>query len=323
MPPNSESQDQTHQRFLQEAIGLLQQVDQDLQALQTEAESGPILDRLVHSAHLLRCGGAYFHLPSVEILAHRFRGVLKALQDQASELRAEWIEALVQISSCLQQLRAAYTQAEPPDAAQFLAQAQPIFVALETQLSAAYGGHLARMAQRDQDLVQQICVTELPQVLERLERSLNPSAPVAEQIESHLQHLLGFGEFLVLPKLVVIARAALSALRADPDTTLEVGQLALSSCREAQATLLSRTGTTAKGRNLTQLLDQAQDASGAVPPVLYFLADATDWLDAMERDLLHLTERDNLLVINSLMRTTHTLKGAAVGANLETIVALA
>ncbi|MGF1601176.1 MAG: response regulator [Thermosynechococcaceae cyanobacterium] len=328
MLPNSESQDQTHQLFLQEAIGLLQQVDQDLQALQTEVESGPILDHLVHSAHLLRCGGAYFHLPSVEILAYRFRGVLKALQDQATDLRPEWIEALVQIKACLEQLRVAYTQAEPPDAAQFLAEAQPIFATLETQLSAAYGGHLVRMAQRDQDLVQQICVTELPQVLERLEASLRQSAaPAGEQIQAHLQNLLGFGEFLALPKLVVIARAALAALQADPDTALEVGQLTLNSCREAQATLLSKTGTVAEGTvaeggNLAQLLVQAQDASGKVSPVLYFLVDATDWLDAMERDLLHFTERDNLLLMNSLMRTTHTLKGAAVGANLDTIVSV-
>jgi chemotaxis protein histidine kinase CheA/ActR/RegA family two-component response regulator len=328
MPPNSESQDQTHQQFLQEAIGLLQQVDQDLQALQTASDPSPVLDRLVHSAHLLRCGGAYFHLPSVEILAYRFRGVLKALQDQATDLRAEWVEALVQISACLQQLRVAYTQAEPPDAAQFLAEAQPIFAALETQLSAAYGGHFARMAQRDQDLVQQICVTELPQVLERLETCLQQLDPTFEQIQRYLQSLLGFGEFLALPKLVVIARAALVALQADPDTALEVGQLTLNSCREAQATLLSKAGTAAEGTavegvNLAQLLVQAQDVSGAVSPVLYFLADATDWLDAMERDLLHLTERDNLLLMHSLMRTTHTLKGAAVGAHLETIVSLA
>jgi two-component system, chemotaxis family, sensor histidine kinase and response regulator PixL len=321
MPPNSESQDQTHQQFLQEAIGLLQQVDQDLQALQTVSDPSPVLDRLVHSAHLLRCGGAYFHLPSVEILAYRFRSVLKALQDQVTDFRAEWVEALVQISACLQQLRVAYTQAEPPDAAQFLAEAQPIFAALETQL--AYGGRFASIAQRDQDLVQQICVTELPQVLERLETCLQQSDPTFEQIQRPLQSLLGFGEFLALPKLVVIARAALAALQTDPDTALDVGRLTLNSCREAQATLLSKAGTAAEGGNLAQLLVQAQDASGAVSPVLYFFADATDWLDAIERDLLHLTERDNLLLMHSLMRTTHTLKGAAVGAHLETIVSLA
>ncbi|MFB2972369.1 response regulator [Aerosakkonema sp. BLCC-F183] len=55
----------------------------------------------------------------------------------------------------------------------------------------------------------------------------------------------------------------------------------------------------------------------------YFVAEAPELLQAIEQDLLTLREDYSLVKVHSLMRTTHTLKGAAANMGLETIKTIA
>ncbi|MFB8790754.1 MAG: hybrid sensor histidine kinase/response regulator [Potamolinea sp.] len=55
----------------------------------------------------------------------------------------------------------------------------------------------------------------------------------------------------------------------------------------------------------------------------YFLQEAPELLQALEQDLFSLEETNNLNRVNNLMRTTHTLKGAAASIGLETIKSVA
>lgn len=51
----------------------------------------------------------------------------------------------------------------------------------------------------------------------------------------------------------------------------------------------------------------------------YFLAEAPELLQSIEQELLNLREDYSLVKVHSLMRSTHTLKGAAANVGLETI----
>src|SRR4028118_306628 len=55
----------------------------------------------------------------------------------------------------------------------------------------------------------------------------------------------------------------------------------------------------------------------------YFLQEAPELLQALEHELLSLREDYSINKINNLMRTTHTLKGAAASIGLETIKTVA
>jgi two-component system, chemotaxis family, sensor histidine kinase and response regulator PixL len=55
----------------------------------------------------------------------------------------------------------------------------------------------------------------------------------------------------------------------------------------------------------------------------YFLQEAPELLQVLEQGLLGLREDSSLNKINTLMRSTHTLKGAAASVGLETIAAVA
>lgn len=313
-----EPQDQAQQLFLEEVVVLLQQVERDLQALQTASDSVPLLECLVQAAHLLRCGGAYFRLPSFELVAHRLKGILKVLQH--SDLRRDWLPPLLEITGGLQRLRTAYATGQPT--ASVLVQVQPYFATLMAQLSTAglSRDRMPRTAQLDQDLIQQVCVAELPQLLTSLEAALvDHDRPAA--IRACTQDISTFGEFLDQPQLREISRATLAALEPQPEAGLEIGQLALMGYQEVQA----GTGTSAlytEVLNQLRAYGQHRDIPRQKSAGLDFQAAARDWLTEIEQDLLQLTERDSLPTVHNLMRVTHTLKGAAMGANLDLVTSL-
>src|SRR5919199_1194599 len=55
----------------------------------------------------------------------------------------------------------------------------------------------------------------------------------------------------------------------------------------------------------------------------YFLQEAPELLGVLEQDLLSLREDYSINKVHNLMRTTHTLKGAAASIGLETIKTVA
>jgi len=55
----------------------------------------------------------------------------------------------------------------------------------------------------------------------------------------------------------------------------------------------------------------------------YFLAEAPELLRSIEQELLHLREDYSLVKVHSLMRITHTLKGASANVGLDTIKTIA
>ncbi|GET36662.1 hybrid sensor histidine kinase/response regulator [Microseira wollei] len=55
----------------------------------------------------------------------------------------------------------------------------------------------------------------------------------------------------------------------------------------------------------------------------YFVQEAPELLQALEQDLFSLAEERTIVKVHNLMRTTHTLKGAAANVGLETIKTIA
>ncbi len=312
MPLTPESQPQ---KFLAEAAALLQQIDRDLRDLETALDSDSILERLVHAAHLLRCGSAYFQLPSIELLAHRFKNVLQHLRGR--EFNPNWSQSLSQLNTCLKQLCFVYTKGE--STVESLAQAHSIFTVWEHQLKTSDSSGGPRITQVDQGLVQQIYTTEFPLHLQQLEQGLAERDRI-NIVRTKAQELLGFGALLALSQLISIAQAALNALKAKPEAALEIGQLLLISCQNHQ---LTPSQSPAPSEGLTQLIAYASIQQQPTSPLTSFLTDATDWLNTIEQDLLNLDEHNPLPQIYNLMRVTHTIKGAALSANLDTVTFLA
>ena len=67
----------------------------------------------------------------------------------------------------------------------------------------------------------------------------------------------------------------------------------------------------------------ANDPSIREQSYQYFLQEAPELLQVLEQDLLTLRENYNVNKVHNLMRTTHTLKGAAASVGLETIKTVA
>jgi two-component system, chemotaxis family, sensor histidine kinase and response regulator PixL len=239
---DAQIQDQAYQFFQQEALELLQILEDGLLTLH-EDRSTQQLHALMRAAHSIKGGAASVGLSGIQKIAHKLEDVFRALYRREDPLDAELEEALLQGYDCLrlpliEQIETGYFDA---DAA--WQKAEPIFLVLEAALANEMNGEfeLPSSMELGIDIVSEVFSGDVDRGIARLESVLADPAqqPIAGEIRSMAEVFMGFGDLMGLPGFSAIAHQILETLNAQPENALNIGYVAVENLREAQAAVLA------------------------------------------------------------------------------------
>ncbi|NET58914.1 MAG: response regulator [Symploca sp. SIO2E6] len=238
---NIDTDDQAYEFFVQEALELLQRLEEGLLSLQTDHAVQKI-HGLMRAAHSIKGGAACIGLTGIETIAHNLENGIRALYQEETVFDLE-LEDLLLIafdhlrSPIIEQIE---TGQYDPQAA--VDKAKPVFEQLEAKL----GHSLAESAELPEvemegDITQFLFTEEVTQGLHRWESLLaNPQASeTIEDIKTQVEVFASLGEMLNLPDFVAIANTTLKALQVNPEALVTISQLALANFREVQQAVLS------------------------------------------------------------------------------------
>lgn len=265
MAMNSAIHDQAYPFFLEEAPELLQTIESGLLTL-SEGKDTSQIHAIMRAAHSLKGGAASVGLEAIKTLAHRLETIFKSLYSDRIELDGELENQLLAAFDCLrlpltEQFNQGYF-----DAPSALAQAEPIFSALEQRLEAAIAeteNYIPSSSDLGLDMATSIFEVDVQQGLEHLDQVLaNPAAyEVAGELRAQVEVFIGFAELLELSGFGQIAETTLQALDTCPDQALAIAQLAVEDFRAGRDGVL--TGSDASGGAPSASLQEL--ARGAAP----------------------------------------------------------
>jgi two-component system, chemotaxis family, sensor histidine kinase and response regulator PixL len=274
--------DQAYQFFQQEALELLQTLEDGLLTLHDD-QSTQQLHALMRAAHSIKGGAASVGLPGIQKIAHKLEDVFRALYRREDPLDAELEEALLQGYDCLRLPLVEQIETGWFDADAAWQKAEPIFLVLEAALANEMGAEfeLPSSMELGIDIVSEVFSGDVDRGLVRLEFVLAApeQQPVAGEIRSMAEVFMGFGDLMGLPGFKAIAHQILEAVNAQPENALEIGHIAVENLREAQAAVLAgdRTEGGCPSPALLALSMSAIDAGDQFSEI----AMGSDFLDAV------------------------------------------
>jgi len=238
---NTDTDDQAYEFFVQEALELLQRLEEGLLTLQTDHAVQKI-HGLMRAAHSIKGGAACIGLTGIETIAHDLENSIRALYQEETVFDLELEELLLKAFDHLRAPIIEQIQTGKYDAQVAREKAKPVFAQLEEKL----GHPLAESAELPEvemegDITQFLFTEEVTQGLHRWESLLaNPQAPeVIEDIKTQAEVFASLGEMLNLPDFVAIANTTLEALQVNPQALVTISQLALADFRTIQQAVLS------------------------------------------------------------------------------------
>jgi chemotaxis protein histidine kinase CheA/ActR/RegA family two-component response regulator len=250
MSLDPELHDQARQLFLQEALELLEQIQQGLSALQRD-NSLSQTHSLVRSIELLKSGAAQLNLTDVYDLAHRFENILRSIWQTSFKVHGELSELLRQAHRCLHLTLLSRLTMKRQDSLGFLAEAESVLSHIEELLHQPQSSSELPTAIEVEgelvDVMETLLNKDVSQALEQLEVSLNQAdaSQLTTEVAAQIEILLSLGELLEISEFVTIAQIALANLQASPQSTSSIGFLALNDFQVALNSRLQRkTATT-------------------------------------------------------------------------------
>ncbi|NEQ66698.1 MAG: hypothetical protein F6K21_14565, partial [Symploca sp. SIO2D2] len=238
---NIDTDDQAYEFFVQEALELLQRLEEGLLSLQKDHAVQKI-HGLMRAAHSIKGGAACIGLNGIETIAHDLENGIRALYQEETVFDLELEELLLKAFDSLKLPIIEQIETGKYDAQAAIEKAKPVFEQLEEKL----GHPLAESAELPEvemegDITQFIFTEEVAQGLHRWENMLaNPQAPEAiEDIKTQVEVFASLGEMLNLPDFVAIANTTLKALQVNPQALVTISQLALADFRKIQQAVLS------------------------------------------------------------------------------------
>ncbi|NEP58329.1 MAG: response regulator [Symploca sp. SIO2G7] len=238
---NIDNDDQAYEFFVQEALELLQRLEEGLLSLQKDHAVQKI-HGLMRAAHSIKGGAACIGLNGIETIAHDLENGIRALYQEETVFDLELEELLLKAFDSLRLPIIEQIETGKYDAQAAIEKAKPVFEQLEEKL----GHPLAESAELPEvemegDITQFIFTEEVTQGLHRWESLLaNPQAPeVIEDIKTQVEVFASLGEMLNLPDFVAIANTTLKALQVNPQALVTISKLALADFREIQKAVLS------------------------------------------------------------------------------------
>jgi two-component system, chemotaxis family, sensor histidine kinase and response regulator PixL len=233
--------DQAYQFFEQEALELLQVLEDGLLTLRTQSDL-PHVHQLMRAAHSIKGGAASVGLPGIQKIAHKLEDILRALYRREDPINEALEGALLQAFDCLRVPLQAQIELGHYDEAAAWEQAEPIFSFLETVLAKDLGAdiELPTAAELGIDIVHEVFTGDVQREMDRLAGVLqHPDVPPIDgEVRATADIFFGIGELLGLPGLAAIAQATIQALEANPRQALEIGALLLNDMRNAQVVVL-------------------------------------------------------------------------------------
>jgi chemotaxis protein histidine kinase CheA/CheY-like chemotaxis protein len=215
-------QNNLEQDFVQEVLGLLQQIHNGLLELPRNY-SAAHMRNLVRSTHIVSTA-TQVNLTEVHNVAYRLEKVFRFLSLVNTEIDSNLMAWLLEADECLRMLFIAKIQGKSDDAAKILAKAEKVFSQLEMRFS-----NTSETANLKQDVSHLILNTDVVQALENLERILTESQAekLPEQLKSAANIFLDFGDRLKISEFVAIAHMTIATLKISPQAAETIGRIAL------------------------------------------------------------------------------------------------
>ncbi|NJM64583.1 MAG: response regulator [Acaryochloris sp. RU_4_1] len=230
--------DPAYQLFFQEALELLSQIDLTLQEV-LAVPSAAAIDFLLDNTQTLAQGAQSLSLTLLCQPAKTFEGLVLRFQQSPLALTPDDADALRQAYKNLQGALVTYlSQSEQPsgfispvESSQSLAIAPPSPIA-PAETSAV-----------ETDVTTLMLTTDVAELLSQLHQALvNPQVyNLADELKTHTEALLGWGEVLELSEFITIAQSTLEMLNSNPQSAVSIGQLALAGFQSAYKTALQST----------------------------------------------------------------------------------
>lgn len=238
---NPSIRDQAYQFFQQEALDLLQSLEDGLLNLRSQYDIPHVHD-LMRAAHSIKGGASSVGLPGIEKIAHKLEDVFRALYRHTDPPDADLEEALLQAYDCLRLPLLEQLNTGQFDDEAAWAKAEPIFTLLEAvfQLEIGADVELPTAAELGVDIVYEVFSGDVQRGIDRLTEVLqHPEVePLAGEIRATAEVFVGIGDLLGLAGFSAIAQATLQALDCHPEQALTIGQLTIESLQAAQVGVL-------------------------------------------------------------------------------------
>ena len=243
MPLNPEIRDQAYQFFTEEALELLQVIEQGLVNLHQD-HSTPKVHELMRAAHSIKGGAASVELDAIELLAHRLEDFFKALYSDKVELDEELESLLLEGYDCLSHPLNQQIEEGGFDREAALLAAEPIFAALEARLKDALqnsDSYIPSSNDLGVDIVASIFEIDVAQAIEDLKVVVaNPNNyNSAAELQSKLDMLGGFAELFNLSGFSDIVETARLALAVSPGRVSEIINAVVADCSIARERILA------------------------------------------------------------------------------------
>jgi two-component system, chemotaxis family, sensor histidine kinase and response regulator PixL len=256
--------DQAYQFFQQEALDLLQSLEDGLLNLRTQYDI-PHIHELMRAAHSIKGGASSVQLMGIAKIAHKLEDVFRALYRRTEPLDKDLDEALLQAYDCLRIPLLDQIQTGQYDEVAAWEKAEPIFDLLEAvfQLEMGADVELPTAAELGVDIVYEVFSGDVQRGIDRIKGILEqPDAePLAGEIRATAEVFVGIGDLLGLEGFSAIAQTTIHALNAHPDQALTIGNLAVESLQAAQVAVME--GDRTQGGNPSPALLALAEVSSA------------------------------------------------------------
>ncbi len=216
---------ESYQFFLQEAVELLQSLEQGLLEIR-EDHSTQKIHNLMRTAHSIKGGAACVGLNHIKKIAHDLENAFKILYQDRIEIDFELEELLLQTYDRLKSPLMAEIHTGETDPEETIAQAKPILQELEAKLKALSSNKKTR----DFPFAR-----EIDQGLERLAVILSSSEPteILEALKAQVTIFRGLAELSGVTDFIIIANNTLEQLHNNPELVIDIGKNALTEFRAA------------------------------------------------------------------------------------------
>lgn len=237
MPVEIDPRDEAYQCFIQEALEHLQVLESGLLNLKEESDSRSI-HNLMRAAHSLKGGSALFGLSEIQTLSHNLENVFKILYRNEKTVDLELEELLLQAYDCLRTPLLDQLEKGSCNAAPFLEEGNNLFERIEAKLGHSLEERLSMpeldiTADSRQVVFSGLLEQELSSFSDLIDQ-LDSSPESTAKLSAQCQSLIELGETLNIASLVASAQATLEVLKANPDSSPIIAELALADLRNLQ-----------------------------------------------------------------------------------------
>jgi chemotaxis protein histidine kinase CheA len=236
---DSNLQDQAYPLFIEEALELLQQIQEMLLELPHDISLNQI-HSLVRAISTIESGAAAVNLVDIRSIASRFEQILRRLWQEKILVDTEIGDWLWQAYECLRQSLSEKIHGDREGATDSFTQVGVIFARLENCLARHQDNQKKdeRLDERE-DSAAEFLEREVTQALAALEKLLSDGerqASVAayrvdflEKLNSQIETFLRLGDVLEIAEFVAVAQITIATLQINPKTARPIGKLAFTS----------------------------------------------------------------------------------------------